>query len=225
MVRARAFAFHGWGFDRRCWRPWADWLASRGVTLEADDRGYFGDTRPAPHEPDVPSLLLAHSFGLHRIPAGQLARAEGLVLFAGFITYHPAEEPRRGGSIAALTSLQEELARDPREALARFRRQCFRPRDPDPLPGEEPRAERLAEDLEALEGSRADIGALRRVPHVLWFHGGLDRIVPLDVGRALANALPRAERLERPRAGHALPFSDAAWCQEQAGLWMDRCCL
>lgn len=223
-MRAEAIAHHGWGFDRHCWRDWQHALTAQQIDLQCADQGYFGEPQPVRFQTEAPKLLLAHSFGLHHIPEDQLAVAQGLVIFAGFLTFHPPQNPQRDQSVAALIALQRSFEKQPEQTLAAFRQQCFRPQS-DPL--ERPQrlnAERLATDLAQMHSYHLNLAAIQSVPHILWFQGRLDRIVPWAVGQALADALPQATRQELPRSGHGFPFSQTERCLEQVLGWFSRWC-
>jgi pimeloyl-[acyl-carrier protein] methyl ester esterase len=223
-MRAEAIAYHGWGFDRHCWRDWQVALAAQEIDLQCTDQGYFGAPLSWSFKTDAPKLLLAHSFGLHHITQEQLAMAEGLVIFAGFLTFHPSSSPQHDLSVAALTTLQENFQQQPALSLAAFRQQCFRPQsDPFELP-QRLHPERLSTDLAQLHSHPLNVAAVRQVPHILWLQGRLDRIVPLSVGQQLFQALPQATGQELPRSGHGFPFTETQLCLDQIFGWLSRWC-
>jgi pimeloyl-[acyl-carrier protein] methyl ester esterase len=223
-VRAEAIAHHGWGFDQQCWCNWQVALAEQGIILQTADQGYFGPRLTPRFQTEAPKLLLAHSFGLHQIPMETLASAQGLIILAGFLTFHPSQEPQHSRSVAALTALQQQFEQQPQVTLAAFRQQCFRPQaDPFNLPTQLNRAV-LARDLAALHTHQLDLAMVRQIPQILWMQGHLDRIVPLAVGQALAQALPQATQRELPRSGHGFPFSETNLCIEHVLAWLSPWC-
>lgn len=56
---------------------------------------------------------------------------------------------------------------------------------------------------------RADLDDVRA--RVLVVHGAADRLTPPRFQAALADALPHAQRVEHPTAGHMLPWEAPAW--------------
>lgn len=212
-LKAEILAFHGWGFDRNAWNAWSPYLA-RSWRLQAFDRGYYGKPYdPVFSDPNARKIIFTHSYGLHLCPPRQLESCDLLVIFSGFLHFHPETPRLQGKSRLILQRMQEQFALEPEAVMRRFMQRCYAPdRYEDHLNGAFDRS-RLAEDLYLLGRSRIAAAALEKVRRVIILHGGGDRIVPSLQGRSLFDTLHRQVRYhEIEGAGHALPFSHIQQC-------------
>jgi pimeloyl-[acyl-carrier protein] methyl ester esterase len=211
-----AIAYHGWGFDQDCWQPWRELMAQQGEIFWASDRGYFN----APSAPPVssPSIVFAHSYGLHLCPIAQLQNADVLVLFSSFLSFHPLAE--RGiiegnskRSRLVLAQMIRQFQADPQSVLEAFQKNCFYPvprrssEDHKPI-----NSELLLDDLKGLDTCSLDVSILQKIPKILILQGAQDRIVPAEKGRELAASLPDGQYIEVDQAGHGLPFTHVDTC-------------
>jgi pimeloyl-[acyl-carrier protein] methyl ester esterase len=209
----QVIAMHGWAGDSRQWQPLAAAFEERGWRWRSGERGY--GTAP----PQVPrwqaegrKVVIAHSLGPHLLPAEVLAEADAVVLLASFGRFVPPGAAGRRlraaleGMAAALHEadaarpmlhrfLSEAVAPDPIEALA-----------PGPAEGPlaAPQLERLRADLRLLERTEGLPAAFPKGVPVLIVEAGEDRIVAPEARALLREALPQADHLPLPGAGHAL---------------------
>ena len=209
----QVIAMHGWAGESQQWHPLAAELEGRGWRWQSGERGYGASP---PHQPrwreEGRKVVIAHSLGAHLLPAEVLAEADAVVLLASFGRFVPPGVAGRrlraalAGMAAALHDadaaramlrrfLSEAVAPDPIEALT-----------PGPAEGplEPPHLERLRHDLELLERSAGLPAAFPSGVPVLIVEAGADRIVAPEARALLREALPRADHLLLPGAGHAL---------------------
>ncbi|MEB3319182.1 MAG: alpha/beta hydrolase [Cyanobacteriota bacterium] len=212
-VTPQVIAMHGWAGDAAQWRPLAAAMEAGGWHWQSGERGYGASP---PHQPcwrpAGRKVVIAHSLGPHLLPAAVLAEADAVVLLASFGRFVPPGVAGRrlraalAGMAAALLDgdaartmlrrfLSEAVAPDPIEALA-------------PGPAEGPlgaaQLERLRHDLELLERSAGLPAAFPAGVPVLIVEAGADRIVAPEARALLRAALPWADHLPLPGAGHAL---------------------
>jgi 3-oxoadipate enol-lactonase len=217
---------HGFGLDRRMWRPQVEALSKRHLVICYDARGFGRSANPGPrpysHFTDAAALLrylelgpvlaVGHSVGAHQLLELSLARPD---LVNGLVALCPS-----GLSGLALPPDMAQLERDLRvtartSGVSSAKRQwagsaCFRSlRDSSP-------AKLVFEQLLAdysgwhwthdstersLQTSAARLLNQLRVP-CLVITGGRDLAYHVSVGRALVRGIPDAESLELPEAGH-----------------------
>jgi pimeloyl-[acyl-carrier protein] methyl ester esterase len=211
-------AYHGWGFDRTCWQPWKDLLAQQGEDFLMSDRGYFNPSSLPITSPttDQRTILLAHSYGLHLCPSEQLQRADLLVLFSSFLSFHPQLELKRRRSHSILSQMMTQFEKNPQFVLEAFKTKCYYPvawkRSSDSTKSFNP--ELLIHDLKGLNTCLMDVALLKKIPKILILQGAQDRIVSFEKGRELFEHLPNnSQYIEIEQAGHGLPFThiDACW--------------
>lgn len=208
-------AMHGWAGDSRGWAALAAAAAARGWGFTAADRGYGpGPARPAAW-PAAPGrrLLITHSMGPLLLSEAVLAGAEALVLLAGFARFVPAGAAGRPLQVA-LAGMDAALAAGPAAAAAMLEQFLAEVAAPDPvsaLPAtilEQPlrpaALELLRADLQLLASATGLPAALPRQVPTLCVEAGADRIVVPAARASLQQALPQAQRLHLPGAGHAL---------------------
>jgi pimeloyl-[acyl-carrier protein] methyl ester esterase len=208
-----AIAYHGWGYDQRCWLPWNDRLAGCQIALSTFDRGYFGTPQTPRFTGDRPRILLTHSYGLHLCPQGQFQQIDLLIIFSSFIEFHPQDDRAKRRSQRVLRQMIQESQTHPETVLQTFKIRCD---DPDiqssqPIDGLDQSL--LTQDLEDLNTCCLTIDTLKPIPQILILHGTADQIVPNHKGQALFESLKsHAHYFEIPDAGHALPFSHTDTC-------------
>lgn len=212
-VRTEIIAYHGWGFARDAWEGWQGYLEP-GLRLKAFDRGYFG----TPYLPEFErsgcrKIIFAHSYGLHLCPSRQIASCDLLVIFSGFLSFHP-DAPRLDRKSRRIHRImQDRFALEPSGVLLEFMRRCYAPVPySGQMPGELDRL-RLAGDLYSLGQSRICADLLGKAAQIHILHGSRDRIVPESKGRKLFENLPAHARYQVIEdAGHGLPFSHTQQC-------------
>lgn len=219
---------HGWGLHGGVWAPVREALAAHFHLTVVDLPG-FGRSDP-PAEFSLPALAAAVGA---EVPAGavwlgwslgglvaQQAAADGvamngLILTASTPRFVTAADWSEAMEAEVLDGFAAELATDYRATLQRFlalqARGSERAREElRGLRGQlfdhgEPAAEALAGGLELLRASdlRPQLVGIE-IP-TLWLHGERDTLVPPAAAEAAAAAMPRAESVCIPGAGHA-PF-------------------
>jgi pimeloyl-[acyl-carrier protein] methyl ester esterase len=204
---------HGWAGDGSQWAPWQDVARQRGWRWQSGERGYGARTplRPAWREGGQ-RWLIAHSLGPHLLPAEVLAGADAVVLLASFGRFVPPGQAGRRlrGALAGMAAALDEAER----ARAMLHRFLVEAAAPDPMeamapgpadgPLEVEGLERLRTDLHQLEHTTGLPEAFPSAVPVLIVEAGDDRIVVPEARALLREALPEAERLTLPGAGHAL---------------------
>lgn len=208
MAECRFITYHGWGFDSRCWQPWQR-LLNRFGAFESYDRGYFQDSTE-PHFIDNEEVLIVftHSFGLHWCREEIIRNADMLVIFGGFLQFHPQAAQFKRRSRLILQQMINEFEVQPEKVLKNFYRNCYAPKDAPERVIEGFNHERMLDDLKLLHNSVLDISQFKRTSKICIFHGADDYIVPKTKGREIYNRLQnRSQYFEIKMGGHALPFS------------------
>jgi len=209
----QVIAMHGWASDARQWQPLDNLAQDRGWAWQSGERGY-GER--APHHPHWREggrrVVIAHSLGPHLLPAEVLAGAEAVVLLASFGRFVP---PGKAGRRlrAALEGMGAALS-EAEAARAMLHRFLVEAAAPDPIeamaagpadgPLAPPNLERLRSDLQLLECCKGLPEAFPTTVPVLIVEAGDDRIVTPEARALLRDALPHADALTLPGAGHAL---------------------
>ncbi|MDN5835792.1 MAG: alpha/beta hydrolase [Nitrosospira sp.] len=213
-LKAEILAFHGWGFDRSAWSVWQNYLAP-SYRLQAFDRGYYGRPHdPVFSDPGSRKIIFAHSYGLHLCPPRQLESCDFLVIFSGFIHFHPETPRLQNKSHLILQRMQERFTIEPAAVIGDFMRRCYAPVTYENHLSGAPDLNRLADDLRLLAYSRISTAMIEKVRQIHILHGAEDWIVPKEQGRTLFETLRHrhAQYHEFEGAGHGLPFSHTAQC-------------
>lgn len=205
---------HGWASDARCWAPWIAATAQLQWLWQCGERGY-GQLKPKEpigrdsSERYARRLVIAHSLGPHLLAPAVLAQADIVVLLASFGAFVPPGRPGRRVR-AALAGMAEKL-RDESEArvmLRKFLANAARPQSPDLLPpGPADGAlhvQRLREDLQILSACQGLPPGFPQNAPVLVIEAEQDNIVSPEARAMLREALPHAEVISMPGAGHTL---------------------
>jgi pimeloyl-[acyl-carrier protein] methyl ester esterase len=210
---AEVLAYHGWGYSSADWQGWQNWLGQRQWLLKAFDRGYFGSSVQLQFNASATAkLIFVHSYGLHLCPVEILMQADLLVIFSSFRQFHPEQTSLKKRSQQILQQMIIQFERQPDTVLQNFKAKCSQPiNDSEPTP-DLMDASLLCQDLHQLNICALDLLPLQQIPKIVVLHGAQDRIVPVAVGKALADELA-ASYFEIESAGHALPFMQAATCQ------------
>jgi pimeloyl-[acyl-carrier protein] methyl ester esterase len=209
----QVIAMHGWAGDSRQWHPLAARLEGWGWHWRSGERGYGALPPQQPRwQAEGRKVVIAHSLGPHLLPAEVLAEADAVVLLASFGRFVPpgASGRRLRAALAGMAEALQE-ADAARAMLRRFLSEAVAP-DPiealAPGPAEGPLAapqrERLRADLRLLEHTEGLPAAFPKGVPVLLVEAGEDRIVAPEARALLREALPDADHLPLPGAGHAL---------------------
>lgn len=214
MPIAEVIAFHGWGFDASCWDGWGS-LLGKEITLHRADRGYFRRPKKTPvfSGSERPKIIFAHSFGLHCCSHNLIQEANMLVIFGGFLQFHPVAAQYKRRSRLVLNQMMNRIQGNPHKVLDDFYANSFYPNTPWNITGKEPDEQRLLEDLKKLDTSELEVPYLKSVDKICILHGFDDAIVPRRKGRELYDTFQKQARyLEIKQAGHALPFTHSEQC-------------
>lgn len=217
MTRVEIIAYHGWGFDRACWKDWNDCAIEQGYDLQCFDRGYFGH----PFEPEFMTessvrVLVAHSYGLHLCSLETLRRVDVLMIVGGFREFHPLEGRERKRSQRVLAEMLRQFEQTPHQVLNDFMENCFYPdrnsQSNSFTESSQLNSKLLIDDLKMLSQSSLPIENIQSIPAIVILHGAHDRIVSPQQSKDLLSLLPNAEFFLVESTGHALPFTHASLC-------------
>ena len=216
----QVIAMHGWAGDGANWTPWREMSAPQGWRWACGERGY-GLRAPLSPAWDGARrrVVIGHSMGPHLLNAEVLAGANAVVLLAGFGSFVPPGAEGRRVRVA-LAAMAAQLAEGPSEAETALRVQNLLRRflieaaSPDPAellppgPADQPVAaagrERLRQDLALLERSDGLPAGFPSGARVLIVEAEADHIVGPQARALLRQALPQAEVMSLPGAGHCL---------------------
>ena len=208
-------AMHGWAGHAGAWSHWRKHFEQGGSTWNVAERGYGSEKPIPPAWTTFPkrNVLIAHSLGLHLLPASVLEKASAVVLLGSFTRFVP--DGRAGRSIgAALQGMQAALGTD--QELPMLERFLDKAASPHALSALPPNPllqglttlgrQRLQQDLDLLADCRTlPTGWPDTVP-VLVMQGERDAVVPEESAQQLIDALGHQPlTLHRdPTWGHAL---------------------
>ena len=208
-------AMHGWAGHAGLWNHWKRVLEPLGWVWQSAERGYGPATMEMPqwHSKPGERVVIAHSLGLHLLPADRLKDATAVVLLGCFTTFAEAGRAGRAtraglqGMRAALGSTSE------RDMLRKFLVKASAPLPVDafpPFPVLGPLSDsgrnRLRDDLGLLESCRRLPMAWPHRARVLVVRGMKDSVVSAACHQQLLDALShQAIQIHRdPSSGHAL---------------------
>lgn len=207
--------YPGWGFDADTWEIW-DAFLKPDYKIEKFNPGYFNPRKKVTFSGlhNRLNIIFAHSFGLLQCPPEQLRDADLLVVFNGFIQFHPVAAQYRRRSKLVVKQMISKLKEKPRRVVKDFHNNCYHPEPVDErIIRDSLNREQLLEDLKRLHSEKLNMEVLRYIPNVCILHGSEDAIVPKQKGRELYNNLPVTGRYYEVReAGHALPFTHTKTC-------------
>ncbi|MEA5443869.1 alpha/beta fold hydrolase [Cyanobium gracile] len=216
----QVIAMHGWAGDGANWTPWREVCGPLGWRWSCGERGYGSRTPFSPAwEGAGRRVVIGHSMGPHLLDPAVLAGANAVVLLAGFGRFvPPGAEGRRVR--AALAAMAAQLAEGPSDAETALRTQTLLRRflveaaSPDPAellppgPADQPVGaegrERLRHDLALLERSEGLPAGFPTDARVLIVEAEADHIVGPQARALLRQALPQADVVSLPGAGHCL---------------------
>ncbi|MGF1670869.1 MAG: alpha/beta fold hydrolase [Balneolaceae bacterium] len=212
---AHIIAYHGWGLTDSFWKKWNE-LLSNNIQFEAVSRGYTGKRIYADFNEDVTvkKIVFVHSFGLHWCPQHILSQTDHLVIFGGFLDFHPDSDTERKRSRFIVQQMLSRFVEKPDEVLKKFLKNTFWPDEPDEqLLNVDIDHEKLLEDLSAIQNEVQPQQILHEIPEISIVHGEDDKIVSNEKARSLYQSLRyRSQYFEIKQAGHALPYTHAKEC-------------
>ncbi|WP_107669020.1 alpha/beta hydrolase [Cyanothece sp. BG0011] len=206
-------AYHGWAFDRNCWKEWQE-ILSTNFKFKTYDRGYFGKSyTPSFDNTEKIKIIFAHSFGLHLCPLETLKKANLLILFNSFAQFHPKGEKQRKRSKNALQLMINEFNKNPKSVLESFYKKCYSPFSSVNTNYDSGDWEKLGEDLELLNTSIVDINILKKVPKIYIIQSSKDRIFNQSYAQEFYKNLgDNSQYYEIENIGHSLPFTNIKSC-------------
>lgn len=214
MPKGTILCYHGWAFDSACWTPWLEALGSN-FDVRLFEAGYF---QKEGNEPEFfishgEKIVIAHSFGLHQCKDKLLAQADILVLFGGFLEFHPHAAQFRRRSKLVLQKMISEFQTSPQSVLQKFYQNVYLPSSPPEKDFSALNKNRLLDDLVRLHQQKIEVEKLKKVDKICILHGSDDAIVPRRKGRELHdNFWSKSKYFEIKKAGHALPFTHFEQC-------------
>lgn len=212
---AHIIAYHGWGLSSDFWSKWEN-IISDEVRFDASDRGYTGSEKIVRFDTGSASkrILFVHSFGLHWCPHDVLSDADHLVIFGGFLDFHPENEKKKKRSHFFIQQMLSRFVDKPREVLQKFLKNVFYPANPDQkFLVSDIVHDKLLADLTTIQHETQSAQILHEIPEITILHGEKDKIVPNEKARKLYHNLRyRAQYFELKNAGHALPYTQAEAC-------------
>jgi pimeloyl-[acyl-carrier protein] methyl ester esterase len=214
MHKSEILAFHGWGFEASCWQGWEQEFGEH-ISFETFERGYFGKAKHTPifMAKDTFKIIMTHSFGLHFCPENLFKEADMLVIFNGFIEFHPVAAQFKRRSKLVIKQMINELKGKPAKVLRDFYENTYKPQMPQPLPESKPDKELLLKDLKMLNTHTLKVSLLKSIHKICILHAFEDAIVHRRKGRSLYDSLnEKAKYFEIKNAGHALPFTHKEQC-------------
>ena len=132
----QVLAVHGWAGHAAQWTSWRRLMEQRHWPMQAMERGYGTSTPTLPSWTDAagPRVLIAHSLGLHVLPAPLLQEATALVLLGCFTAFVP--EGRKGRATqAGLKGMRAALGTEAEKTmLERFFQRAIQPLSPSACP-------------------------------------------------------------------------------------------
>jgi pimeloyl-[acyl-carrier protein] methyl ester esterase len=208
-------AMHGWAGDSHGWAPWQQACQARGWSWQSGDRGYGYLDQAEPHWNEDPTkasqrrVVIAHSMGVHLLPAEVLSQADAVVLLASFGRFIPEGKAGRRLRLA-IEAMAGQLRSERGETmLADFLARAAAPADPallNPTPFDSGLSaigrQRLSHDLDALARTSGLPDGFPHQARVLLVEAGSDQIVAREATEALAACLPQADRIVLQGAGH-----------------------
>jgi len=206
-------AYHAWGLSKDGWEPWLK-LFDENIHFDAADRGYFGNPYNPIFDPACKrKIVFAHSFGLHWCNQKNLREADVLVLYSGFLKYHPDTKKQEQNSILKLQQMMGRFIEEPEEVLQAFYKDVYHPEKPEISIKGNLNHELLLEDLSLLHTSEIGLQTLHRIPFIKIFHGSEDKVISKKSARDLYHVLRhRSQYYEILQKGHSLAYTDADNC-------------
>jgi pimeloyl-ACP methyl ester carboxylesterase len=209
-------AVHGWGFDGRSWDALSR-IVDDGARFRRYDRGYFGSPRVVSWQAGsgTARVLFIHSMGL--VFCEELvSRADVIVCFGAFRSFHPDDPDARRRSRRILARMRTRLAREPLSVLRAFHERCGVWSPARPARERDVDVALLDRDLARLDTGPLPVEALARSREIHLLHGERDEIVGRAEALRLAEALGAGAVVRSiPRAGHALPLTHPRECWDR----------
>ena len=213
MSKTEIMAYHGWGFDANCWHNLQN-LVPKNMEWKNFDRGYFGSPEsPKFSDQSDKKIIITHSFGLHQCRDATFKEADMVIIFSGFLSFHPKAAQFQRRSKQVVSEMINQIDDHPLEVLKAFYRNVYHPEKEFNLPSKTLNKPLLLKDLKKLNSTVPSLPTLQKSAKVFIFHGTDDAIVPKRKGRALFERFGDiAQYFEIKAGGHALPMTHAQKC-------------
>ncbi|GEM_PF-1212560 len=219
-MKALVILQHGWAMDGSVfskWKPALDGLAlqmrdSNQGELEyfVAERGYFHIANDvclkALPTLDKKIMVIAHSLGLHLIPAIVRESADFLLSLSSFANFHQDAQVGCRLSKRRLERMITKLKAEPLTALRDFWAACDWPVEARPAISEDSiNLARLVSDLELLHQVDIQPGWWPHKANICVLQGNNDPIVSIEQARTLGRVLNTEGILEVDGANHLAP--------------------
>lgn len=214
--------FHGWGLDRRFWRPLADLLRTHPQTFW--DAGYFG----APLAPDYSKathwVAIGHSMGLiQSLEHPPLGGWDGMVSLCGFTRFCARLPGESGQPRRVVDRMVRVLERSPQivvhDFLDRSGLSMLAPAYADPFG-------HINEQLHADLSRLTDVDASDLLSHlsapVLAVAAQDDAIVSTALTESTFGERPLTKLIWHPQGDHALGYAHALFCAQAISAFLTK---
>lgn len=217
-LHTHIIAYHAWGFDGSFWNELKSLFSSdKGYRFESADRGYFNgnDTGRFKFEPSLKKVLFVHSFGLHWCSDEILEEADHLVIFNGYLNFHPLNSIQYKRSRHNLKEMHVRFVKSPGSVIDRYYRNSFHPQKSSKCVPERFNHDLLLSDLIEIDNDTHPVHRVHTLKEITILHGSKDLIVNKHNARQMYQSLRfRSRYFEIVNAGHALPVTHASKCYE-----------
>lgn len=211
--KVEILAYHGWGADASFWKN-LDSIIPDSITLKPANRGYFGKPFYPRFDADTKvRAVFTHSYGLHWCNAAVLSKADVLVIFNGFGSFHPEDELLSSISKKGLEGMIEGFESEPDKTLESFYRNCFQPSRFKISTPSNPNKNLLLQDLKQLRNTKFPIIDLDFGARMVALDGEKDKILLAQRGESITESHygPKSVKVFE-NEGHALPFLNPKNC-------------
>ncbi|MBK7362530.1 MAG: hypothetical protein IPJ01_09570 [Micavibrio sp.] len=191
----------GWGSDPGFWEKMLVFF--EGHSVSHVDLGFtgFSGHKSESHAFSNPSIYITHSLGTMWALKNRYPNIRALIAINGFHCFRHFICER------TLLTMKARLKRNPVTQMGEFWEKCGVPSDNSGL-----NLEKLQEGLEWLISWNAGKELSSLSCPILVLAGGEDPVLPLSLMRREWNGF---NLHAQQKGGHALPWTDAAWCAEK----------
>lgn len=219
LLHTHIIAFHTWGFDSSFWKGLESLFSpAEGFRFESEERGYFSSVKPKSaiqFEPSLNKVIFAHSFGLHWCEDSILEKADHLVIFNGYLNFHPGQADQFRRSKHSLREMHSQFVKSPESVLNQYYRNAFHPQKNSLKVPDMMNHDLLLADLIRLDNDNQGVQRIFDSKQITIVHGTEDLIVNKQSARSMYHALRfRSRYFEVVKAGHALPVTHSEKCHE-----------
>lgn len=219
-LHTHILAYHAWGFDRSFWDDLrACFRAADGYRFESADRGYFNgiEADNLQFEPSLKKVLFVHSFGLHWCSDEVLEKADHLVIFNGYLNFHPLNPEQYKRSRHNLREMHARFVKSPGSVIDHYYRNTFHPQKTGKRTPDNINHDLLLSDLIKIDNDSQPVHRVHSLKEITILHGSKDLVVHKQNARQMYQSLRyRSRYFEILNAGHALPVTHAEKCFEIA---------